>query len=68
MGTKDSSPGVKNDRGVTMTTHLHLVPRLRMSRSYTFLPLVSCMAVAGQLYFYLKQVFFFSSLSLPVKS
>jgi hypothetical protein len=29
------SPGVKRDRGVTLTTHPHLVPRLRMSRSYT---------------------------------
>jgi hypothetical protein len=29
------SPGVKRGRGVTLTTHPHLVPRLRMSRSYT---------------------------------
>jgi hypothetical protein len=27
-------PGVKRGRGVTLTTHPHLVPRLRMSRSY----------------------------------
>jgi hypothetical protein len=26
------SPGVKRGRGVTLTTHPHLVPRLRMSR------------------------------------
>jgi hypothetical protein len=33
------SPGVKRGRGVTLTTHAHLVPRSRMSRSYTsFLP------------------------------
>jgi hypothetical protein len=32
------SPGVKRGRGVTLTTHLHLVPRLRMSRSYTSSP------------------------------
>jgi hypothetical protein len=29
------SPGVKRGRGVTLTTHPHLVPRSRMSRSYT---------------------------------
>jgi hypothetical protein len=29
------SPGVKYGRGVTLTTH-YLVPKLRMSRSYTF--------------------------------
>jgi hypothetical protein len=28
------SPGVKRGRGVTLTTYPHLVPRLRMSRSY----------------------------------
>jgi hypothetical protein len=30
--------GVKRGRGVTLTTHLHLVPRLSMSRSYTSSP------------------------------
>jgi hypothetical protein len=34
------SPGVKRGRGVTLTTHPHLVPRLRMSRSYTSSPLM----------------------------
>jgi hypothetical protein len=29
------SPGVKRGRGVTLTTHPHLVSRSRMSRSYT---------------------------------
>jgi hypothetical protein len=29
------SPGVKRGRGVMLTTHPHLVLRLRMSRSYT---------------------------------
>jgi hypothetical protein len=29
-------PGVKHSRGVTPTTHPHLVPRLSMGRSYTF--------------------------------
>jgi hypothetical protein len=31
-------PGVKDGRGVTLTTHPHLVPRSRMSRSYTSSP------------------------------
>jgi hypothetical protein len=32
------SPGVKRGRGVMLTTHPHLVPRLSMSRSYTSSP------------------------------
>jgi hypothetical protein len=32
------SPGVKRGRGVMLTTHTHLVPRLRMSRIYTSFP------------------------------
>jgi hypothetical protein len=32
------SPGVKRGRGVALTTHPHLVPRLKMSRSYTSSP------------------------------
>jgi hypothetical protein len=43
------SPGVKSGRGVTLTTHPHLVPRSRMSRSYTFSPpsaFVSCSGTA----------------------
>jgi hypothetical protein len=32
------SPGLKRGRVVTLTTHPHLVPRSRMSRSYTPLP------------------------------
>jgi hypothetical protein len=39
MGTGGTFPGVKRGSGVTLTTHLHIVPRYRMSRSYTpFLP------------------------------
>jgi hypothetical protein len=38
------SPGVKRGRGVTLTTHPHLVPRLRMSRSYTSTPPCATMA------------------------
>jgi hypothetical protein len=32
------SPGLKRGRGVTLTTHPHLEPRSRMSRSYTSFP------------------------------
>jgi hypothetical protein len=32
------SPGVKRSRGVTLTTHPHLVPRSKMSRSYSSSP------------------------------
>jgi hypothetical protein len=32
------SPGVKRDRGMTLTTHPHLVPRSRMSRSISSPP------------------------------
>jgi len=32
------SPGVKRGRGVTLTTHPHLVPRSWMSRKYTSSP------------------------------
>jgi hypothetical protein len=39
MGTGGPSPGVKRGRGVMLTTHLHLVQRSWMSRSYTSSPL-----------------------------
>jgi hypothetical protein len=32
---RDLSPGLKRGRGVMLTTHPHLVPRLIISRSYT---------------------------------
>jgi hypothetical protein len=38
MGTGGPSLGVKRGRGVTLTTHPHLVPRSWMSRSYTSSP------------------------------
>jgi hypothetical protein len=44
------SPGIKCGRGVTLTTHPHLVPSLSMSRSCTFSPAhVPPWYVAGQL-------------------
>jgi hypothetical protein len=38
MGTGGPFPGEKRSRVVTLTTHSHLVPRSRMSRSYTSSP------------------------------
>jgi hypothetical protein len=38
MGIGVLSPGVKGGLGVTLTTHSHLVPKSRMSRSYTSRP------------------------------
>jgi hypothetical protein len=38
MGAEGPFPGVKRGRGVMLTTHPHLVPRLSMSRSYTSFP------------------------------
>jgi hypothetical protein len=45
------SPGVKRGRDVTLTTHSHLVPRSRKSRSYTSSPPWRLYGVKGQLYF-----------------
>jgi hypothetical protein len=39
MGTGGPFPGAKRDRGVTLTTHPHLLSRSRMSRSYNSAPL-----------------------------
>jgi hypothetical protein len=41
------SPGLKRGRGVTLTTHPHLVPRSRISRSYKPLPPSASMACSG---------------------
>jgi hypothetical protein len=46
------SPGVKRGWGVTLTTHFHLVPRSRMSRSYTLFPLRLHRSVVGLLYLF----------------
>jgi hypothetical protein len=43
------SPGVKRSRGVTLTTHPHLVPRSRMSRSYISSPQAPSWRVVGLL-------------------
>jgi hypothetical protein len=41
------SAGVKRGRGVTLTTHPHLVPRSRMSKSYNSSPPKRLMACSG---------------------
>jgi hypothetical protein len=53
MGTGGPFPG-----GVTLTTHPHLVPRSRMSRSYIYLlsPQAPPWRVAGLLYFFFTLV------------
>jgi hypothetical protein len=54
MSTDVTFLGVKRDRGVTLTTYHHLVPRSRMSMSGNPLRLNACMVCTGQLniYFY----------------
>jgi hypothetical protein len=47
MGTGGPFVGAKHGRRVTLTTHLHLVPRLKMRRSYTPLPASATMACSG---------------------
>jgi hypothetical protein len=44
--------GVKCGRGMTLTTHPHLMSRSQMSRGH-----VAYMVVVGQLYFYLGRKF-----------
>jgi hypothetical protein len=46
------SPEVKRGRGVTLTTHSHLEPRSRMSRSYTSSPPSASMACSGTTLFF----------------
>jgi hypothetical protein len=52
MGTGSPFPGAKRGRGVTLTTHPHLVPRSRMSTSYILSPQASTWRVARQLCFF----------------
>jgi hypothetical protein len=47
MDTGDPFHGAKRGRGVTLTTHLHLVPRSRMSKSYTTSLPSATMACSG---------------------
>jgi hypothetical protein len=51
------SPGIKRGRGVTLTTHPHLVPKSRMSRSYISSPPWRLHGLAGKLYFYFMTFF-----------
>jgi hypothetical protein len=53
VGTGGPFPGVKRGRGAMLTTHLHVVPRSRIIRTYTPVSLGACMAVSGQIFFFL---------------
>jgi hypothetical protein len=57
------SPGLKSGLGVTLTTHPHLVTRLRMNRSYTPLPPSAYRRVVGQLALALRRT---ASLNMAV--
>jgi hypothetical protein len=52
MGAGGLFPGVKFGWGVTLTTHLRLVQRSRISRNYIPIFFGAYTAVAGQLSFY----------------
>jgi hypothetical protein len=53
MGTGGSFPGVERGRGVMLTTHPLLVPRLRKSMSYTAShPIAPLWSVTGPLYLF----------------
>jgi hypothetical protein len=55
MGNEGPFPRAKGSRGVTLTTHPHLVPRLRISRSYILsLPTSAFMACSGTALFLLQ--------------
>jgi hypothetical protein len=41
------SPGLKHGQGVTLTTHPHLVPKSRMSMSYTSSPSSASVVCSG---------------------
>jgi hypothetical protein len=47
MRTVGNFPGVKHGQSVTLTTHPHLMPRSRMSRSYISSPQSTCMVSNG---------------------
>jgi hypothetical protein len=47
MGIGGPLPGRKRGRGVTLTTHPHLMPRSRMNRSYLSSPPSASMAFSG---------------------
>jgi hypothetical protein len=57
VGTGGSFPGVKRGRGVMLTTHPLLVPRLKKSRSYTSChPNAHLWSVTGPLYIFLVKI------------
>jgi hypothetical protein len=50
------SPGLKRDRGMTLTTHPHLVPRSRMSRSYTSSSPSTSVTCSGTAFYFISLV------------
>jgi hypothetical protein len=57
MGTGGPFLRAKRGRSVTLTTHAHLVLRLRMSRSYTSSPPSAFMACSGTALLFFKDMF-----------
>jgi hypothetical protein len=58
------SLGPKRGRGVTLTTHPHLVPRSRMSRSYTsYPPQAPPWRAVGLLYFTLLKYYHYNKVN-----
>jgi hypothetical protein len=58
MGAGGPFPGAKRGRSVTLTIHPHLVPRSRMSRSYTSSPPSATMACSGTALLCLRALYF----------
>jgi hypothetical protein len=56
-GYRGPFPGGRAWPGVTLTTHLHLVPRSWMSRSYTSSPPSASMACSGTALLYVSKIF-----------
>jgi hypothetical protein len=52
VDTVDPFPKVKSSRDVTLTTHRHLDPVQEWVGAIFPLPLGTCMAVAGQLFYF----------------
>jgi hypothetical protein len=56
IGTGGPFPGVKSGRVVMLITQAHLLPRRRMSRSYTPLPLSAYRAISGATLLYFTYI------------
>jgi hypothetical protein len=54
-------PTANLGRGVTLTTYSHLVPRSRIRRTCTTLPLCDCMTFTGHIYFICTYKWFYNN-------